>query len=136
MDVVSSSLSDSGLPAERTDHAPANCTTIKHMAYNLLRHASTKGSLGLRRKVAAWDGDFLAPCSRMKIHPIATGNRMGYPARAIFPVCGSIVNFATTEPSGVVMLNPIGPSEVAATLETFQVWLPFHGNTMSRVPGH
>jgi predicted transposase YbfD/YdcC len=44
----------------RTDHAPANFTTIKHMACNLLRQASGKDSLRLRRKVAAWDDDFLA----------------------------------------------------------------------------
>ena len=44
----------------RTDHAPANFTTIKHMAHNLLRTASTKDSLRLRRKIAAWDDDFLA----------------------------------------------------------------------------
>jgi predicted transposase YbfD/YdcC len=44
----------------RTDHAPANFTTIKHMAYNLLRTATSKDSLRLRRKVAAWDDDFLA----------------------------------------------------------------------------
>ena len=44
----------------RTDHAPANFTTIKHMAHNLLRQASTKDSLRLRRKVAAWDDEFLA----------------------------------------------------------------------------
>jgi predicted transposase YbfD/YdcC len=44
----------------RTDHAPANFTTIKHMALNLLRNAPSKDSLRLRRKVAAWDDDFLA----------------------------------------------------------------------------
>jgi predicted transposase YbfD/YdcC len=44
----------------RTDHAPANFTTIKHMAYNLLRRASGKNSLRSRRKIAAWDDDFLA----------------------------------------------------------------------------
>ena len=44
----------------RTDHAPANFTTIKHMALNLLRNAKGKDSLRLRRKVAAWDDDFLA----------------------------------------------------------------------------
>src|ERR1035437_2850197 len=44
----------------RTDHAPANFTTIKHMAHNLLRTASSKDSLRLRRKIAAWDDDFLA----------------------------------------------------------------------------
>jgi predicted transposase YbfD/YdcC len=44
----------------RTDHAPANFTTIKHMAYNLIRKAPGKDSMRLRRKVAAWDDDFLA----------------------------------------------------------------------------
>ena len=44
----------------RTDHAPANFTTIKHTAHNLLRTASSKDSMRLRRKVAAWDDDFLA----------------------------------------------------------------------------
>jgi predicted transposase YbfD/YdcC len=44
----------------RKNHAPANFTTIKHMAYNLLRKAPGKDSLRLKRKVAAWDDDFLA----------------------------------------------------------------------------
>ena len=44
----------------RTEHAPANFTTIKHMAHNLIRKAPGKDSLRLRRKVAAWDDAFLA----------------------------------------------------------------------------
>jgi predicted transposase YbfD/YdcC len=44
----------------RTNHAPANFTTIKHMAHNLLRSVGGSDSLRLRRKVAAWDDDFLA----------------------------------------------------------------------------
>jgi predicted transposase YbfD/YdcC len=44
----------------RTDNAPANLATIKHMAYNVMRRAATKDSMRLRRKVAAWDDDFLA----------------------------------------------------------------------------
>ena len=44
----------------RTEHAPANFTTIKHIATNLLRRDSSKHSLRARRKVAAWDDDFLA----------------------------------------------------------------------------
>lgn len=44
----------------RTDHAPANFTTLKHMAHNLIRKAPGKDSMRLRRKVAAWDDDFLA----------------------------------------------------------------------------
>ncbi len=44
----------------RTEHAPANFTTVKHMAHNLLRKAPGTDSLRLRRKVAAWNDDFLA----------------------------------------------------------------------------
>jgi predicted transposase YbfD/YdcC len=44
----------------RADHAPANFTTLKHMAHNLMRRAPGKDSMRLRRKVAAWDDDFLA----------------------------------------------------------------------------
>jgi predicted transposase YbfD/YdcC len=44
----------------RTDHAPANLTTIKHMALNLIRRAPGKDSMRLRRKAATWDDDFLA----------------------------------------------------------------------------
>jgi predicted transposase YbfD/YdcC len=44
----------------RTDNAPANFAVIKHMAHNLIRRAPGKDSLRLRRKVAAWDDDFLA----------------------------------------------------------------------------
>lgn len=44
----------------RKDHTPPNFTTIKHMARNLIRNATPKGSMRLKRKVAAWDDDFLA----------------------------------------------------------------------------
>jgi hypothetical protein len=55
----------------RTDHAPANFTTIKHMALNLLRNAPGKDSLRLRRKVAAWDDNFLASLiTPRSLHPI------------------------------------------------------------------
>ncbi len=43
----------------RTDNAPANFTTLKHIALNLIRRATTKDSIRLRRKVAAWDDEFL-----------------------------------------------------------------------------
>lgn len=43
----------------RTEHAPANFTTIKHMAHSLIRQAPGKDSLRLRRKVAVWGYDFL-----------------------------------------------------------------------------
>ena len=46
----------------RTDNAPANFTTIKHMALNLIRLKSSgkKDSLRVRRKVASWDDEYLA----------------------------------------------------------------------------
>jgi predicted transposase YbfD/YdcC len=44
----------------RSHHAPANFTTLKHMAHNLIRKAPGKDSLRLRRKTAAWDDDYLA----------------------------------------------------------------------------
>ena len=44
----------------RTDHAPANFTTLKQIALNLIRKAPGKDSIRLKRKVAAWDDDFLA----------------------------------------------------------------------------
>ncbi len=49
----------------RTDHAPANFTTFKHMACNLLRRPSSKDSLRLRRKIAGWDDDFLVSLVRI-----------------------------------------------------------------------
>lgn len=44
----------------RTAHAPANFTTLKHMAHNLIRKAPGKPSFRAKRKIAAWDDDFLA----------------------------------------------------------------------------
>jgi predicted transposase YbfD/YdcC len=44
----------------RTEHAPANFTTLRHMAHNLIRKAAGKHSFRLKRKIAAWDDDFLA----------------------------------------------------------------------------
>jgi len=44
----------------RTDNAPANLATIKHMAYNLMRRAETKDSMRVKRKAAAWDDDYLS----------------------------------------------------------------------------
>ncbi|PWB88426.1 ISAs1 family transposase [Methylosinus sporium] len=44
----------------RTENAPANFTTLKHMANNLIRKAPGKDSQRLKRMTAAWDDDFLA----------------------------------------------------------------------------
>ena len=43
----------------RTEHAPANFTTLRHMAHNLHCKAPAKDSIRLRRKTAAWDDEFL-----------------------------------------------------------------------------
>lgn len=43
----------------RTNHAPANVTTLKHMALNLTRRSKSKDAIRLRRKVAAWDDEYL-----------------------------------------------------------------------------
>jgi len=43
----------------RTQNAPANFTTIRHMANNLIQRAKKKDSLRLMRKTAAWDDEFL-----------------------------------------------------------------------------
>jgi predicted transposase YbfD/YdcC len=44
----------------RTDNAPANFVTLKHMASNLIRRDPGKDSQRLKRMIAAWDDDFLA----------------------------------------------------------------------------
>jgi predicted transposase YbfD/YdcC len=38
----------------RTDNAPENFTTIKHIAHNLIRNVRGKHTLRLRRKLATW----------------------------------------------------------------------------------
>jgi predicted transposase YbfD/YdcC len=43
----------------RTEHAPANFTTLRHMAHNLVRKAPGRDSLRLRRKTASWDDEYL-----------------------------------------------------------------------------
>ena len=44
----------------RTEHAPANFATLRHMAYNLARKAPGKASIRLKRKTASWDDNYLA----------------------------------------------------------------------------
>ena len=44
----------------RTDNAPKNFVTLKHMANNLIRRAKGKDSQRLKRMTAAWDDDYLA----------------------------------------------------------------------------
>ena len=44
----------------RTDNAPANFATCRHIVYNLTRKAPGKDSIRLRRKTAGWDDEYLA----------------------------------------------------------------------------
>jgi len=44
----------------RTENAPANFATCRHIAYNLTRKAPGKDSIRLRRKTAGWDDEYLA----------------------------------------------------------------------------
>ena len=44
----------------RKANAPANFAAIKHIAANLLRHGAGKQSLRVKRRLAAWDDDYLA----------------------------------------------------------------------------
>jgi len=55
----------------RTDHAPANFATLKHIAHNPIRTAPSKDSPRLMRKTAAWDDDFLASLIAPSLfHPV------------------------------------------------------------------
>jgi predicted transposase YbfD/YdcC len=62
----------------RTDHAPANFATIRHMAQNLIRKAPGKASLRLKRK-AAW------PSGYGECRSVGGGKRSADPAGG--PVC-------------------------------------------------
>ena len=44
----------------RTENAPENFVTLKHMAANLARREKGKDSVRLTLKTAAWDDDYLA----------------------------------------------------------------------------
>jgi hypothetical protein len=43
----------------RIEHAPANVTTLRYMAHNLVRKAPGKDLLRLGRKAVACDDDYL-----------------------------------------------------------------------------
>ena len=43
----------------RTRNAPANFTTLRHMAQNLYRKAPGKDSMRLKRYTAGWNDDYL-----------------------------------------------------------------------------
>ena len=44
----------------RRDNAPANFAIIKHVASNLMRRKADKHSMRVKRRLAAWDDDYLA----------------------------------------------------------------------------
>jgi hypothetical protein len=47
------------MPSTKRCTARANFATIKHMAGNLLRHGTGKHTLRVKRRLAAWDDDYL-----------------------------------------------------------------------------
>jgi hypothetical protein len=68
----------------RTNHAPANFATIKHMAINLLRRPPGKQSLRSRRKAASWDDDFLASLlATSNLHPIPLAGNVGDMSKSV-----------------------------------------------------
>ena len=76
----------------RTDHAPADFTTLRHMAHNLIRKAPGKELFRLKRKVAASDDEFLASliaaCETawMKLASPATATTCGSVAIRLAPL--------------------------------------------------
>lgn len=44
----------------RTEHAPANFTTLRYTTNNLYRTSTVKHSMRLKRKTAGWDDEYLA----------------------------------------------------------------------------
>jgi hypothetical protein len=44
----------------RMDHAPQNLAILRHMALNLVRRETSKGSLRKKFRPAAWSDSFLA----------------------------------------------------------------------------
>ncbi|HEV7367606.1 MAG TPA: ISAs1 family transposase, partial [Arenibaculum sp.] len=44
----------------RTGHGARNMAVVRHFAINLVRAVADKKSIKLRRKVAGWDGRYLA----------------------------------------------------------------------------
>ena len=72
----------------RTDNAPENLVTLKHMSANLGRRKKGKGSLGRARKAAAWDDDNLVKLiSASMPSPDSPDGRV--PKLASTPKCGA-----------------------------------------------
>jgi hypothetical protein len=73
----------------QTDHAPANFTTPKHIALNLIRQAPGKDLLHLKRKVAACDDNFLlSVINQRNIHPTPLSTRGVTPYSAACKAAG------------------------------------------------
>ena len=54
----------------RTDNAPENFVTLKHMAVNVTRRKKGKDAIRLALKTAAWDDNYLAKLIGDFLHPI------------------------------------------------------------------
>src|SRR3954447_4902869 len=101
----------------RTEHAPANFTTIKHMAHNLIRKAPGKDSLRVRRKVAAWDDDFLAgvitaccPLPPIGLPEPRVGwivRRLGHGGGCRAGAAEARVRYQRVDPGALVLLRPV-----------------------------
>ena len=46
----------------RKGHGAKNMAVVRHFAINLIRAATDKNSIKLRRQIAGWDPDYLAKC--------------------------------------------------------------------------
>ena len=52
----------------RTGHGARNMAVVRHFAINLVRAATDKKSIKLRRKIAGWADDYLASILNAKAH--------------------------------------------------------------------
>jgi hypothetical protein len=83
----------------RTENAPANFTTIKHMALNLIQAkiARQKGFHEDPRLVATWDDDYVASTTTWQVR---LRGKYDYVASATTRQVPSGVEFFTTIPLG------------------------------------
>jgi hypothetical protein len=77
----------------RTEHAPKNFVTLKHMAVNIARKAPGRDSIRLRLKTAAWDDPCFLPIRHYAMIVVqwrnwaARGTRRANVSRSVFGAC-------------------------------------------------